>query len=61
MKAQVDQATCIGCELCPQVCPAVFAMEEGKAVVTVDTIPAEHASACADAASQCPVDAITVE
>ena len=33
MKAFVDKETCIGCGLCPSICPDVFAMDDddGKA------------------------------
>ena len=61
MKAVVDQNTCVGCGLCPQICPDVFRMDGDKAAAYVDMVPAEHASACTDAAAQCPVDAITVQ
>jgi ferredoxin len=60
MKATVDQDTCIGCTLCPQICPEVFKMEGDKAVVYVDPVPKEVEDTCKDAASQCPVNAITV-
>lgn len=33
MKAYVDKDTCIGCELCTQICPDVFSMDDdGKSV-----------------------------
>ena len=61
MKAKVDAETCIGCGLCEQICPDVFRMEDDKAVVRVETVPAEAEAACQNAADQCPVTAITVE
>ena len=61
MKAHVDQDTCIGCALCPQICPEVFKMEDDKAVAYVDIVPADAEKSCDDAAKQCPVDAISVE
>ena len=61
MKAIVDADTCIGCELCVGICPEVFRMETGKAVVYVAQIPKEVYETCKKAAEECPVDAITVE
>ena len=62
MKAIVDQNACIGCGLCPETCPAVFAMnDDNVAEVTVDPVPTEAEDACRDAADACPVDAITIE
>ena len=60
MKAIVDD-TCIGCGLCPQVCPEVFEMNnENVAVVKVTPVPAEAHETCREAASSCPVDAIKI-
>ena len=60
MKAHVDHDTCIGCGVCPSVCPEVFEMrDDGLSHVIVDTVPAEDAAK--DAEESCPVDAITVE
>lgn len=43
MKAFVDKETCIGCGLCPSICPDVFAMDDddGKAKTIVDSVPDE--------------------
>lgn len=61
MKAIVDQETCIGCGLCPQVCPEVFRMEGDKAIAYTDPVPAEYQDGAKEAAEQCPVNAITIE
>jgi ferredoxin len=62
MKAQVNQETCIGCELCVEVCPAVFEMgNDNLAKVKVDEVPETVAGDCREAAADCPVDAISVE
>jgi ferredoxin len=62
MKARVDPDLCIGCGICPEVCPAVFEMgDDDKAHVKVEKVPAEAEAACRDAAEQCPGSAIQVE
>ena len=61
MKAYVDQETCTGCGLCPDICPEVFRLEGDKAHVYVDTVPQEVEERCRDAALQCPVEAISIE
>lgn len=60
MKAIVDRDLCVGCGLCSEICPDVFAMQEGKAVTKVDKVPERVEENCRDAAQQCPVEAITV-
>lgn len=61
MKANVDKDTCIGCGLCPSVCPEVFDMEDdGKAGVVVDSVPAGAEDSAKEAESSCPVNAISV-
>ena len=53
---------CIGCALCPDVCPEVFEMEDdGFAHVVVDEVEDELIDSTLDAAEQCPVGAISVE
>ena len=52
MKAVIDRSGCIGCGLCPTLCPEVFAMaEDGLAQVIVPEIPAEAEAAALRAMS----------
>lgn len=60
MKANVDESLCIGCELCIQLCPAVFRMEGEFAVAIAETVPPAHENAARQAGSECPVEAITI-
>ena len=60
MKAIVDE-TCIGCGLCPQICPEVFELnDDGLAFVKIDPVPPEVEGKAREAADSCPVDAITM-
>jgi ferredoxin len=61
MKAIVDAEACVGCGLCADTCPAVFAMEGEVAKAIVATVPPDEVDACNKAAENCPVNAITVE
>lgn len=60
MKASVDAANCTGCELCIQVCPEVFEMDNGIAKAKVDPVPAASEASAKEAADSCPVACITV-
>lgn len=58
MKVKIDKNKCIGCGACAAMCPEVFDMKDGKAVVK----KSEAKEACAkDAADSCPVGAITIK
>lgn len=61
MKAVIDRSGCIGCGLCADTCPEVFAMAaDGLAEVISETVPAGSEGTAADAAEGCPVSVITV-
>ncbi len=61
MKTKVDPDICTGCELCTQICPEVFEMEDDLAVTKVDEVPADIEEACRQATEECPVEAIIIE
>lgn len=62
MKAFVDKDTCIGCEVCVQVCPEVFSMEDDDLAVAIkEDIPADVMEAAEEARDSCPTDSITIE
>lgn len=50
---------CIGCGLCPSVCPEVFSMtDEGVAKAIADDVVGNTAACAEEAQQQCPVSAI---
>ncbi len=59
MRADVDQDLCIGCGVCPDICPDVFELQEDdKAHVISDEC--EDGECCIEARDSCPVDAINI-
>lgn len=59
MKASVDRELCIGCGLCAEICPEVFAMgDDSIAFVICEESPASAQESVQDAAASCPVEAI---
>ena len=61
MNAFIDRSGCIGCGLCPTLCPDVFAMgEDGLAEVIAPEIPGRAESAALAAQQNCPVMVISV-
>ncbi len=62
MKAVVDKDLCIGCGLCPNICPEVFSMDDdGLAIAIDEEIDESLIDSAKEAEESCPVDAITVE
>ena len=62
MKAFVDKETCIGCGLCPDICPDIFRMDDdGLAIAEDIEIPEELIASSQEAEESCPVAAITVK
>lgn len=62
MRGHVDKDTCIGCGLCPDICPEIFRMDDdGKAIADDTEIPDDLIDSAKEAESQCPVEAITVK
>lgn len=61
MKAIVDPEKCVGCGICAEICPEVFAIEGDKAVVIADPVPKAAESSCKEAAANCGPEAITVK
>lgn len=62
MKGFVDKDICIGCGVCPTVCPEIFEMDDDElAKASEDEIADNLVESAKDAEEQCPVNAITVE
>ena len=58
MKYFVNE-NCIGCGLCTNVCPEIFAMSnEGTAIASGNEVSPEQMDSAKEAANGCPVDAI---
>lgn len=53
-------SNCIGCGMCTQFAPGVFAIESGQAVVKPDANLNTDADAARQAAASCPVQAIEI-
>lgn len=62
MKASVDRQACIGCELCANICPEVFEMDEDQiSTVIADPVPLEVEGEAIEADDSCPTNAINIE
>jgi ferredoxin len=63
MRAFVDQETCIGCGLCPSICPEIFFMDDAgeKAHAITDEVSADDEDSAQEARDNCPVDAIDLD
>mgnify|MGYP004469168765 CR=1 FL=1 len=62
MKARVDKDTCIGCGLCPSICPEVFELDDdGYAKTIKNEIKDEEKDEVIEASEGCPTSAIEVK
>ena len=61
MKVKIDKELCSGDEICVDICPEVFKMEDDVAVPQVDVIPDNLQEKCREAADECPTEAIIIE
>jgi ferredoxin len=60
MKVSLDSNVCIGCNVCCQVCPDVFSLDEALGVAKV--LRPNTGDPCAkEAEESCPVSCIRVE
>ena len=60
MTAHVN-GNCIGCGLCPSICPSVFTMTDEGVAAARDEIAPEYEGQVQEAAESCPVSAIGVD
>lgn len=60
MEAHVN-VNCIGCGLCPSMCPDVFTMNGEGVAVAKDEIEPQLEGMVQEAAESCPVNAIEVQ
>ena len=60
MNAHVN-SNCIGCGLCPSICPDVFMMTDEGVAAARDEIAPDQEEMVREAADGCPVDAIEVD
>ncbi|MGL5244324.1 MAG: ferredoxin [Sarcina sp.] len=61
MKVLVSQDLCIACGLCEALCVQVFSMNyNGKMKAISNEVPTEYEKNVQDAASNCPVGAISI-
>ena len=61
MKVRIDKELCSGDEICVDICPEVFKMEDEIAVVKTETVPEDAKEKCREAAEECPSEAIIIE
>lgn len=60
MRVCVNRKECIGCQFCTDICPDVFRMN-GEAAECFGEVTGSNIDAITEAASGCPVGAITIE
>jgi len=61
MKVRIDKDLCSGDEICVEICPEVFQMEDDVAVCKTEDVPEDMQASCREAADECPSEAIIIE
>jgi len=61
VKVRVDHDLCSGDEICTQVCPEIFEMEDDKAVAKIEEVLDDLKQCAKEAADSCPSEAIIIE
>ena len=63
MKTIISKDLCISCELCPEIAPDLYTMDEdGKAVAIIeDELSDEEVDLAMEAVDNCPTGAIAAE
>lgn len=60
MNPRVNKETCIGCGICPSICPEVFTMShDGKAEVIGGADYSAHTDKIKESIESCPTKAIS--
>lgn len=54
----IHKDNCIGCGICVNLCPEVFRIVDGKAVIHVQHVPKEAEASCQQAIDKCPLGSI---
>ena len=61
MKVRIDKDLCSGDEICVEICPEVFEMEDDIAICKMEDVPEDAQEKCREAADECPSEAIIIE
>ena len=62
MNAKINRDTCIGCELCANISPEVYEMDDEQiSIVIASPIPPESEASAKEAEDSCPTSAISIE
>ena len=61
MKVRIDKELCSGDEICVDICPEVFEMQDDIAICKMEAVPDDLKERCQEAADECPSEAIIIE
>jgi ferredoxin len=60
MVLSIDEDSCIGCGLCVNMAPTIFAIKNNKAIIIDDNISSDLEELAQEAQDTCPVEAIVI-